>query len=76
MADKLLELLKAYAETDTATADAPKVTENFVKKDMSVNIREIKNGFIVSRSWYEGETEDCCHNYKNEEEYFATNPLA
>jgi 3-methyladenine DNA glycosylase Mpg len=74
--DKGLELLKAYLEAETAEAPETKVTENFVKKDMSVNVREIKNGYIVSRSWYEGESDDCCHSYKNEEEYYATNPLA
>lgn len=44
------------------------------KKNLSINVREIKNGFIVTRSWDE-DTEDGCTKWMSEDEYSKENPI-
>lgn len=48
------------------------------KKNLSVNIRQIKNGWIVRTSWEEERMDgDCCHTqWMEEEEYSAENPVS
>jgi hypothetical protein len=61
----VFELAKAYENA---------VTEDFKEEDMSVSIRQIKNGWIVSRSWKERKPDDD-YEYKNEEEFYSENPI-
>jgi hypothetical protein len=65
MAKVVFELSKAYESA---------VAEDFKEEDMSVSIRQIKNGWIVSRSWKERKPDDD-YEYKSEEEFYADNPI-
>ena len=46
------------------------------KEKVSVNIREVENGFVISRSWCEvvGTGDKQRHDYKSEEYYMASLP--
>lgn len=61
-----------------ATSAETKPAATAVRKNLSVNLRPISNGFIVRKSWEEetGEGENCCTHYRDEETYFPTDPLA
>lgn len=65
MVDQKFDVQSAY--------DSASIGEDFNEEDMSVSVRKIKNGFIVSRSWTEGKGED--RQWKNEEEYYSENPI-
>lgn len=65
-----LDITKEYSTTE--------VKDDFDKKDINVNIRKIKNGYIVRRSWSEPSEDDSGRPYDKwceEEEYYQENPL-
>lgn len=43
------------------------------KKDYSLQVREISNGWVINESWTEGEGEK--RQYKNKETYTDKNPI-
>lgn len=50
------------------------VGEDFVEEDMEVSVRQIKNGFILRRSWTERRP-DGERDWKSEEEFYQENPI-
>lgn len=52
------------------------IHEDFEKTDETVNIRKIKNGFIVKTDWREKpKGKDGMSEYKSEEVYHEKNPV-
>lgn len=49
------------------TVESKGIPISFDKKEYSVRIREISNGFLLCESWVEGK-----HNYKDKETYYKT----
>ena len=67
-----LEYDNAHSELGS---EAPKLYDGDAEKqELSVSIRKISNGYLVCKSWYEGDCDNRC--YKNEEVYYKDNPLA
>ena len=58
---------------ESSKEEAGEVKDNFNRRNETVNIRKIKNGFIVKKCWEEGKKEKS--RYCEEEEYFKSNPL-
>lgn len=74
--EKKFVLTEVYDETKAPAPKAAAVEPE--KKNLSINIRQIKNGWVVSRSWDEEEKNEdghCCTRWKNEEEFYPQNPI-
>lgn len=71
----VIDVNTLYTEGDDAVAE---VKDTFAKKNMDINVRQIKNGFLVRRSWTEPSSDENgrpYEDYKSEEEYYPENPL-
>jgi len=61
-------------QEESASEESGELKDSLEKQDESVTVRKIKNGYIVHRSWSEGEGEK--KRYKDEDEFYSTNPIA
>lgn len=58
---------------DEPAEESKELHDKLDKREETVNIRKIDNGYIVRRSWSQGEGDK--REFKETEQYFASNPI-
>lgn len=60
-------------KADEPAGESKELHDKLDKREETVNIRRIDNGYIVRKSWTQGE--GAKKEYKESEEFFENNPI-